>query len=330
MIYLKPPLAAAEDYGDGMFPRSLYHFIWLITRRRQIAICLLTGMLLPLSTVPLEIQRRIVDEALVVGDLRLLLVLGAGYIGVMVAQNGLKLALNMTKARALEDIARDIRRRMLVRIEARHAPVAAGTVADVLSAEAEEVASFASDSIWVPLLQGGTILFILGYLVWVQPLIAALAFAVFLPQGLVVPYVQHRINRLARLRTRIMRRLASLAIRETYVPHAGPSLNGLTDRLYRLRIAIWWRKTLLTFIGNLFDAAGPISILMLGGWLVLQGQTPVGTLIVFISGFQRIAEPWDQLITFYRSVSNARIAYGLVGAAIDGERPPALLTASDS
>ncbi len=306
-----------------MFPHSLYGYIWRNTRRTQLLLCLLTAILVPLATVPLELQRRIVDEALVEGDLQLLLLLGAAYLAVLLLQNGLKLLLNLAKARALETIARDVRRRMLRRITTGRRPPPAGTVADVLAAEAEEVAAFASDSLALPLLQGGTILFILAYLSWVEPLITALAAAVYLPQAVIVPQVQQRINRLARLRTGAMRRLASLAISLSQASTAAEQapLIGLTERLYRLRIAIWRRKAVLTLVGNLFDAAGPIAILMLGGWLVLRGETPIGTLIVFISGFQRISDPWDQLVGYYRSVSNARIAYGLVVGAVDGEPP---------
>jgi ABC-type bacteriocin/lantibiotic exporter with double-glycine peptidase domain len=56
---------------------------------------------------------------------------------------------------------------------------------------------------------------------------------------------------------------------------------------------------------------------MVGGYLVIHGQTNVSTLVVFISGFQKISEPWDQLIQFYRSVSNARVTFGLVADVLD-------------
>ena len=51
---------------------------------------------------------------------------------------------------------------------------------------------------------------------------------------------------------------------------------------------------------------------MFGGYLVIEGRTQVGTLVVFISGLQRIADPWDQLINFYRSVSNTAVMYQMI------------------
>ena len=52
-------------------------------------------------------------------------------------------------------------------------------------------------------------------------------------------------------------------------------------------------------------------MLGVGGWYVIHGQTSVSTLVVFISGFQRIADPWDQLINFYRTAQIAQTKYRL-------------------
>ena len=44
-----------------MIGNSLYGYVWRISRTGQIRICLLTAVVAPLSMVPLELQRRIVD-----------------------------------------------------------------------------------------------------------------------------------------------------------------------------------------------------------------------------------------------------------------------------
>ena len=87
----------------------------------------------------------------------------------------------------------------------------------------------------------------------------------------------------------------------------------------RARVKIYRVKFALTALGNFVDAIGPLIVLSVGGWLVLQGKTEVGTLVVFISGFQKIAEPWDQLLTFYRTTSNARVKYKLIADAMPGD-----------
>ena len=65
---------------------------------------------------------------------------------------------------------------------------------------------------------------------------------------------------------------------------------------------------------------GPVSVLVVGGYLVIRGQTEVSTLVVFISGFNRISDPWAELVAFYRSVSHAHVIYDLVRSALS-ERP---------
>ena len=45
-------------------PPTLYAYIWQNSRRGQIVLCVLTALVSFLTAVPLELQRRIVDDAL--------------------------------------------------------------------------------------------------------------------------------------------------------------------------------------------------------------------------------------------------------------------------
>jgi ABC-type bacteriocin/lantibiotic exporter with double-glycine peptidase domain len=85
---------------------------------------------------------------------------------------------------------------------------------------------------------------------------------------------------------------------------------------YDTRLRIYTIKYFLTFLGNFLDALGPLAIFMVGGWFVIARGTDVATLVVFISGFQKIAGPWDALIAFYRAASNAQIRYVLIREAV--------------
>ncbi len=78
-------------------------------------ICILTMVIAPLPMAYLELQRRMVDDAIVQRDLRLLAILGAAYLAVVCIKSALKYALNMTKGIAIETIARDIRRRVMTK-----------------------------------------------------------------------------------------------------------------------------------------------------------------------------------------------------------------------
>ena len=318
-----------------MLPRSLYAFVWTTSRKWQIRVVLLVAIVAPLSMAPLELQRRIIDHAIEGHDLWLLVGLAAIYLAVLLLQGGLKYLLNITQGRVLEEVTRNIRHRII-----RHQSAPAGdradgassidhgTVVSMLAAESEDVGGFASESLAVPLLQIGTMAWVGGYLVWVEPRIAAFAIILYAPQALLVPRLQRRINRLARRRTAFVRGLGRVAIAlrggTTGGRHGDAHAQVLVEQILRTRMHTYRLKYFLTFLGNFLDALGPLAVLGLGGYLVIQGHTTVSTLVVFISGFQKLSDPWDQLVTFYRSVSNARVTYNLIVEALRDGHPDAV------
>jgi ABC-type bacteriocin/lantibiotic exporter with double-glycine peptidase domain len=170
----------------------------------------------------------------------------------------------------------------------------------------------------VPLLQAGTAVTVLSYLLWVEPLIAAFAIIVYLPQLFIVPLGQKRINFWAATHARLIRRLGDLIVtpqaRDERPAGAKPADHYLdvANNIFESRIHVYRIKFFLTFFGNLLDAIGPLAVLFVGGILVIRGHTQVSTLVVFISGFQKVSDPWDQLAAFYRTLSNARVKYKLI------------------
>ncbi|CAN5221566.1 hypothetical protein BH10PSE7_BH10PSE7_04920 [soil metagenome] len=286
----------------------------------QVTICLLAIVISPLPMAYLELQRRIVDEVVPARNVELLAILSALYLGVIIIKSGLKYALNMSKGVVVETVARNIRQRIMKRAAAggqgdNPAVALDATLVTMLSAETDDLSGFAGDAFAIPLLDLSTILYVVGYLLWVQPAIAVIAVLIYLPQVLIVPVTQRSINRLARIRIKLTRFLGSLAIGESAHPVSGADgIPGRTqiDRLYQIRIWIYLRKFLLSELGNFLDNFGPLIILVAGGYLVMTGKTEVGTLVVFISGLQKIADPWDEMITFYRTVSNAKVEYGMI------------------
>jgi ABC-type multidrug transport system fused ATPase/permease subunit len=74
---------------------NLFAFAWRQSRRHQPWLCLLAVLIVPLTMVPLELQRRIVDRAIGLQNFDLLLWLGAIYLLVAVLQGGLKYLLRL-------------------------------------------------------------------------------------------------------------------------------------------------------------------------------------------------------------------------------------------
>ncbi len=310
-------------------PRLLYSYIIDTTGRQQLLLCLITGVVVASSWAPLELQRHIIDDALHKRDLTLLAGLGLVYLGVLLVQGALKYYLNLRRGRLVEQVTLRLRQTVYDNIgvapattpgskATRH--LESGAVTSIVAAETEDLAGFVGDSLSLPLLQGGTMLAVTGYLAWLNPLIATVAAAVYLPQLLLVPMLQNRINRYAQQHARQVRSVGDEVVRRMAKSDASDKRSKKfayrIKRAYETRIRIYRLKYFLTFLGNFLDALGPLSIFMVGGWFVIMRGTDVATLVVFISGFQKIAGPWDELITFYRSASGAQIRYGLIREAV--------------
>ena len=67
-------------------------------------------------------------------------------------------------------------------------------------AEADPIGSFVGSSFSEPLLQGGVLLTVLSYLIYLQPLMALVGVLVFLPQLILIPLLQGAINRRVKAR----------------------------------------------------------------------------------------------------------------------------------
>lgn len=309
---------ALPPMRDGPLPRMpqrLYGYVRKVSGRQQARLCALTVLVFPLTLVPLELQRRIVNDAIAGTGLRLLLLLGGLYLAVVLVHGGLKYLRNVYQDRIGEGVTRLLRVR-IAHAESFGAEVDDGTRQSVVSAEAEKVGGFVSESIAFPLLQGGIVLSVAGYMLVVEPLVAAVALCFFVPSLAVVAAIQPALNRLSERKTTSVRELGESLLgtgRGNARDDAGP--DGLIARIYRLRIRISILKHAMKFLNNLFGNLGPLSVLMVGGWLAIRGETEVGTIVAFLSGYERMIDPARDLLNFYRRLAIMRVQYGLVRQA---------------
>ena len=54
------------------------------------------------------------------------------------------------------------------------------------------------------------------------------------------------------------------------------------------------------------------GILFLGGSLVLDGSSDVGTVVASVTGLTRIEGPWRELVGFFRNASTVRVKYAML------------------
>jgi ABC-type multidrug transport system fused ATPase/permease subunit len=306
--------------------RDLYRYIWSTSRRAQVLLSILSAGVFLLELVPLELQRRIVNAAVDRREFRVIGWFCAIYLAVSLLHGGLKLVTNIYRGSVSEATNRRLRLQLGPSSSAA-SPAASdadpGVRISIIVSEAEAVGAFAGSSFSDPVLNGGILLSVLGYMLFVQPWMALIAFLMFCPQLIFIPALQDAINRRTERRIETLRELSA-----SIVDEAAQRSNAVTHRLFRRRIGfvyllnvqIFVRKFGINFLMNLLYTMGVIGILGVGSWLVLQGRTEVGTIVAFISGLARMNAPWRDLMNWFRDLSNAGTKYRLIAAAL-GETP---------
>src|SRR5215470_4158052 len=117
-----------------VLPQTIMGYVMRCSGRHQIVLALLSAGVFGLSAVPLELQRRIVNDAIKTGATRAILWLAIAYGSVALLEQALKLALNVYRAWVSESAVRTLRRTIHSDGQAGQAQVA-GTHAAMVVAE---------------------------------------------------------------------------------------------------------------------------------------------------------------------------------------------------
>lgn len=316
-------------------PPTIYGYVWRVSGRHQIALCALSAAVFLMSTIPLELQRRIVNDVIYGDNLRALIVLCLAYAAVALVMGIVKLGLNIYRGYVGERATRDLRRSVYSLTAALpkkdHTAEMEGTEIAMVISEVEPVGGFVGISMSEPLLQGGLLVAIFLYMVLIQPWLALVALGLFSPQLVFVPLMQAAVNRRAAERIRVMRHISTGLIEET--EHRGPGTPGAQDmsfdwrigRVFGLNMQIFGWKFSMNFLMNLLYHAGVAGILLVGGWFVMTGRTQVGTVVAFISGLAQVNEPWGDLVNYFRESTTAQTKYRLIESVFGapaGDRAP--------
>ena len=296
-------------------PQTILGYVVRYTGRHQIGLALLSISVFLLSTAPLELQRRIVNDLAHKGPFSTILWLAATYAGVSLAEQLLKLALNVYRGWVAESAVRTLRRRVL-KVEV-DSDMAAGVEIALILEEAEPIGGFAALSISEPLLQGGILASVIVYMFVLQPSLALLGLAFFIPQTLFVPLLQAAINRRARDRI-LLKRGISGAIAEGPDEATGTAQQTAVEQIFGLNMGIYRMKYLMNLLMNLMHHLSVAAALCAGGWLALEGRIEVGTVVAIVGGLGKLNDPWGDLVSWAREFSVVNVKYRLFSDAATG------------
>ena len=317
-----PPPGWAGASATAQIPANIYRYVLATSGWHQVALVALTVAVFLLEIVPLELQRRVVNDLVKHREYRFIIILCAVYAGTVLVQGGTKLVLNVYRSWVGERAIRDLRRRVHVLVSSPSAatstPEAEGIQASMIVAEVESVGGFVGASISEPLLQGGILLSVLAYMIHVDFWMAATAFALFVPQLIFVPLMQGAMNRRTRARVQIIRQL-SVSVVEGI---SGDAAHDRTDderiqHVFELNMGIYRFKFSMNFLMNLSTQLQIIGALLVGGMAVYENRLEIGGVVAFISGIGRITDPWGDLVNYFRDVNLTQVKFGLLRDAVN-------------
>lgn len=297
--------------GDDRPVDTLLEYVWRMSGWHQVWVCLLAAVAAALTMAPLELQRRIIDEALKDADTGLLIRLGILFLSVLLLSGVLKFLLRMYQGWLAESAIRYSRAHLL-RINAEKQKDGEdggeGRAVAIIGAEIDRLGGFVGEGLSQPVVNAGMLIAILGYMLWVQPLIALIGMALLVPQAIVAPLMQTRINRLIEDRVERMRAMSDAI-------GSDEPLNdtiGRADELFWNRIKTFFVKYLMKALLNLANGLAPLGVLVIGGIFVIRGEASIGTVVAFVTGFERLGNPLRELLTFYRVAAQASVQHRMI------------------
>ncbi|CAO3425203.1 hypothetical protein [Azospirillum endophyticum] len=306
--------------GGRPLPASIAGYVRQHSGKHQIGLSILSIMVFLLSIWPLEIQRRIVNDAISSGSLSAIAWLSAAYFGIALIEGVLKFVLNLYRGWVSETAVRHLR--MTILGLAREVPQGHGSrekqgmeIAMVIS-EAEPVGNFVGISLSEPLLQIGILVSVLVYIAHLRPEFAVASGLAVVPQMIVVPLIQRAINRRAATRIRTLRRIsAGMIDGATGAPAGDRAQTARIDAVFSLNMGIYALKFGMNFLMNLMNHLGVAVVLGVGGWYVVRGLIDVGAVVAFVSGLTKIVDPWGDLINWFREATVSSVKYRLIESA---------------
>ena len=306
--------------------RDLYAYVWRSSASQQIVLIVLAIIAAVLATAPLELQRHIINTLAGHEKFERLGWLCGGYLIAALSIGGLKYLVNIRSGGLGELMIRSLRKEVLRSSSSSVNPNLnlnetrnnkSGALVTMVSSQAEAVGKFVGDCISTPIVQAGTLLSVLSYMLYTEPRLGVVVLFIAVPQLFVVPLIQRRINVHVKERSHTLARAGDLMV-DPALSHgssAGPlgsEISKAFETIYLARVAVFKLKFGLKFLISALQSTAVFVLLFVGGIMVLNGKTEIGIVVAFISGLDRVLEPWREMIAFLRSTATARVQFDLI------------------
>jgi len=311
--------------------RTLYSWVLKKNLRWQLFLVLLVLLTVAVRIVPLELQKRIINQAIGMSREDLLLLYCMLFIGAVALASSLKFAINLLQAFIGQETLKRMRAELyshILRLPLSFfRSIQPGQVVNALINELTTISGFVGSAVSVPLINVCTLLAMGGYLFYLNPLLAGLSFILYPVQVVLVPRLQKRGNEANRYRVKISRAISGnigevvTGVHEVH-GHAGYGLEndkfaGQAKSLLNANVRMNAYRYGIKFANNLFENLGPFILFLVGGTMTIRGLFDLGALVAFLSAYSSLNEPWRELMDFYQLHEDSRVRYKNVMSSFD-------------
>ncbi len=315
--------------------KDIFGFIWRYSKAQQITIMVMTAFSLPFLYFVLDLPKYIINDAIdgksfpveilgfEFGQIALLMLLCALFLILLVINAVFSMVINTYKGVSSERLIRRLRYQLyenILRFPPRHFQrVTPPELSAMITAEVEPMADFISDSFSMPMVQGGTMLTILFFMISEDPILGIVAISMVPVQAYVIPKLQRKVNMLGRERVFRARKLAGWV---------GESVQGIGDihsndtsaymranlseklgGIFNIRYQLYQKKFFMKALNVFLSQLTPLFFYSIGGILIINGDLSLGALVAVLAAYARFTTPWKELLKYYQRYNDIKIKY---------------------
>ncbi len=316
---------------------NVYKYILRYSLRQQIVLTLIAAASFPFLYAFYELPKKIINQAIQGKNIDFpvelmglefdqtgyLYLLSGVFLALVAINQCFKYAVNVYRGRVGERMLRRLRYGLYSRVLRFPLPqfrkTSQGEVIQMITSEVEPIGGFIGDSFSLPVLQGGTLLVILTFLLLQNWFMALAATALYPIQFYIIPKLQRRVNQFGKERVRLVRSLSDRigesvsGVEEIHAHDTSAfelaQFSGRLGAIYDVRLKIYIWKFIIKFLNNTINQLGPFCFYSIGGYLVIKGELEIGTLMAAIAAHKGLGGPWKELLNYYQRQADARIKF---------------------
>lgn len=303
--------------------RSLFSWILPGNIKLQVLIVIIIAITVTTRVIPLEMQKRIINEAINLRKIDLLLMYCGFFLAAVVISSLLKTLSNILQTlisqRVLANMRKELYHHIITLPINFFRKTGPGMVVASLMTELAPAGEFVGIAIATPITSALTLLAFAAYLFWLNIWLALISLSIYPIVLFIVPMLQSRANTANKRRvdeTRTISNKITEAITGIHEIHGNGSYeienkkyDNMVERLFRIRIVWSIYKQSIKIINNFFNNLSPFLIFLVGGYLTIKGQLELGALVAFMSAQEKLYDPWADLINFYQLYQDATVRY---------------------